>query len=96
MLGIVATLKVQDGKGPEFEAVFKRLAEKVRANEPGNKLYQLCKSRSDPNTYKVLEIYQDQDAVTAHGTSDHFREIGREMGAFLAGRPDVETLDAVD
>lgn len=96
MLGIVATIRVQDGKGGDFEAVFRRLAAKVRANEPGNLLYQLTKSRTEPNTYKVLEIYTDQDAVTAHGGSDHFREIGREMGPFLAGRPDVETLDAVE
>jgi quinol monooxygenase YgiN len=96
MLGIVATIKVQDGKGPDFEAVFKRLAAEVRANEPGNLLYQLTKSRADANTYRVLEIYRDEDAVTAHRGADYFREIGREMGPFMAGRPEVEILDAVE
>jgi quinol monooxygenase YgiN len=96
MLGIVATIRVQDGKGPDFEAVFRQLAAKVRANEPGNLLYQLTKSRSDANTYKVLELYKDQDSVIAHGGTDYFRELGREMGPFLAGRPEVETLDAVE
>jgi quinol monooxygenase YgiN len=95
MIGIVATLKVQEGKGPEFEAVFLELAGKVRANEPGNVFYHLTKSRTDADTYKVLELYKDQDAVTAHGASDHYKEMGRKMGAFLAGRPDVEFLDAV-
>jgi quinol monooxygenase YgiN len=96
MLGIVATIKVQDGKGPEFEDVFRELAGKVRANEPGNLVYQLTKSRSDPNTYKVLELYKDQDALSHHGGTDHFRELGRKMGPCLAGRPEVETLDAVE
>ncbi|HEY7852540.1 MAG TPA: putative quinol monooxygenase [Caulobacteraceae bacterium] len=96
MLGIVATIRVQEGKGPDFEAVFGRLAAKVRANEPGNLLYQLTKSRAEPNTYKVLEIYKDQDAVEAHRGADHFRTIGPEMGPFMAGRPDVEILDAVE
>ena len=95
MIGIVATLKVQEGKGPDFEAVFLRLAAQVRANEPGNVFYQLTKSRAEPGTYKVLELYKDQDALTAHGQTDHFKTIGREMGAFMAGRPDVEYLDAV-
>ena len=45
MIGIVATLKVQEGKGPDFEAVFKELAGQVRAKEPGNIFYQLTKSR---------------------------------------------------
>ncbi len=95
MIGIVATLKVQDGKGPDFEAVFLELAAKVRANEPGNIFYQLTRSRAEVGTYKVLELYKHQDALAAHGASDHFKDLGRKMGAFLAGRPDVEYLDAV-
>ena len=47
MIGVVATLKVQDGKQGEFEAVFSDLAKQVRANEPGNIVYQLTKSRTD-------------------------------------------------
>ncbi|MHB8530320.1 MAG: putative quinol monooxygenase [Caulobacteraceae bacterium] len=96
MIGVVATLKVQDGKGAEFEVVFKELAQKVRANEAGNLLYQLTRSRADANTYKVLELYRDQDALSAHGQSDYFRELGRKMGPCMAGRPEVEYLDAVE
>lgn len=95
MLAIVATLRVQDGKGSEFEAIFAELAAKVRADEPGNLLYQLTRSRAEANTYKVLEMYRDQEAVEAHRGSAHFREIGARMGPCLAGRPDVEILDAV-
>jgi quinol monooxygenase YgiN len=95
MIGIVATLKVQDGKNAEFEGVFRELAEKVRANEPGNLLYQLTKSRADPNTYKVLELYKDQDALSAHGGTEYFRALGARMGPCMAGRPEIEYLDAV-
>jgi quinol monooxygenase YgiN len=95
MIGVVAVLKVQEGKGSDFEAVFLELAAKVRANEPGNVFYQLTKSRTEADTYKVLELYKDQDALAAHGGSDHFKDLGRKMGAFLAGRPDVEYLDAI-
>ena len=95
MIGVVATLKVKDGEGAGLEAVFKELAAKVRANEPGNVAYQLTKSRADPNTYKVLELYKDQDALTAHGQSDHFKEYAPKMGPFMAGRADVEYLDGV-
>ena len=94
-IGIIATIKVQDGKGAEFEQVFTELAKQVRANEPGNLAYQLTKSRSDPNTYKVLELYKDQDAVTLHGGTDYFRAAGPKMGPCLAGRPEVEFLDGV-
>jgi quinol monooxygenase YgiN len=96
MIGIVATLKVQEGKGADFEAVFLELTAKVRANEPGNLIYQLTKSRTEADTYKVIELYTDQEAVTIHGGSDHFKELGRKMGAFMAGRPEIEYLDAVE
>ncbi|HEY5105522.1 MAG TPA: putative quinol monooxygenase [Caulobacteraceae bacterium] len=96
MIGVVATLKVQDGKDAEFEAIFRELAAKVRANEPGNLVYQLTRSRADPHTYKVLEVYRDQGSLTAHGGTDYFKELGRKMGPCMAGRPDVELLDAVE
>jgi quinol monooxygenase YgiN len=95
MIGIVATLKVQPGKGPDFEAVFLELAAAVRAGEPGNIFYQLTRSRAAADTYKVLELYKDQEALAAHGQSDHFKTIGRRMGAFMDGRPEIEYLDAV-
>jgi quinol monooxygenase YgiN len=95
MIGVIAVLKVQDGKGADFEAVFTELASKVRANESGNKLYQLTKSRTDANTYKVLELYADAEALAAHGQTDYFKDLGRKMGAFMDGRPQVELLDSV-
>ena len=95
MIGIIATLKVQDGKGPEFEGVFTDLAKQVRANEPGNLVYQLTRSRTDPNTYKVLELYKDQESLTHHGGTDYFKAAGPKFGAVLAGRPEVEYLDGV-
>ena len=94
-IGVIATLKVQDGKGADLEAVFEELSEAVRANEPGNKLYRLCKSRGDANTYVVMEIYEDQAAIEAHGRSDHFRAAGPRIGACLAGKPDIHYLDTV-
>jgi quinol monooxygenase YgiN len=96
MIGVIATIRTQDGKGEEFEAVFRELSAKVRANEPGNKLYQLAKSRTEPNTYKVMEIYADDAALAAHRETEHFRDLGRKMGAAMAGRPDVELLDTCD
>jgi quinol monooxygenase YgiN len=94
-IGVVATLKVAEGKGGDFEAVFKDLAAQVRANEPGNKLYQVFKSRKDADTYIVMEIYVDQAALEAHGKSDHFRAAGPKIAPTLGGRPDIAYFDAI-
>ena len=95
MIGIVATLKIQDGKNAEFEAAFTEAMAEVRANEPGNLFYSLVKSRAEPNTYKVLEGYKDEAAIAAHRESAHYKALGPKLGGCLAGRPDVELFDGV-
>ncbi len=96
MIGVVATLRVQDGKNAEFEKVFADLSAKVKANESGTLVYQLTRSRTDGVTYKVLELYASPEALKAHGTSEYFRAAGPALGACLAGPPEIEYLDAVD
>jgi len=95
MIGIVATLKVLDGKNAEFEAAFSEAMAAVRADEPGNLFYSLVKSRAEPNTYKVLEGYKDEAAIAAHRDSAHYKALGPKLGGCLAGRPDVELFDGV-
>ena len=94
-IGVIATLKIAEGKNEEFESFFGELAKQVRANEPGNLAYQLTKSRTDPQTYKVLELYKDQDALTHHGGTDHFKAAGPKFAGVLGGRPEIEYLDGV-
>jgi quinol monooxygenase YgiN len=96
MIGVVAILKVQPEKTADFETVFLDLAAKVKANEPGCLIYQLTKSRAEPGTYKVLELYAAEEALKAHGSSDYFKAAGAAMGPFMAGRPEIEYLDAVE
>ncbi|EJL31274.1 hypothetical protein PMI01_02842 [Caulobacter sp. AP07] len=96
MIGVVAVLKVQVDKAADFEKVFLDLAAKVKANEPGCIAYQLTRSRTEPGTYKVLELYASEDALKAHGGSDYFKAAGAAMGPFMAGRPEIEYLDAVE
>lgn len=95
MIGVIATLRIKDGSAEAFEKGFSDLAAQVRAKEPGNVAYQLTKSRTEANTYKVLELYTDQDALTAHGQTEYFKAAGAMFGAALAGRPEIEYLDGV-
>jgi quinol monooxygenase YgiN len=94
-IGVVATLKVQDGKQAEFEAVFRDLMAQVKANEPGNQLYQVCKSKADPTTYVVMEIYADDAALKAHGASDHFKAAGPKIGPTMGGKPDIQYFETI-
>jgi len=95
MLGVVATLKVKPGMEAQFEAVAKELVAKVNASEPGCKLYALHRAET-AGTYVFMERYVDQAAVEAHRATEHFRTLGRKMGEFMDGRPEVLRLQEVD
>ncbi len=95
MLGIVAKIKVKDGMQQQFEDVAKKLVAAVHANEPGCKLYALHRSE-DPLVYVFMERYVDQAATEAHRASEHFKTLGREMGPFMDGRPEIMRLSEVE
>jgi quinol monooxygenase YgiN len=95
MLGVVATLKVKPGMEKQFEAVAKELVAKVNAGEPGCRLYALHRAEA-PATYVFMERYVDQAAVDAHRAAEHFKTLGRKMGEYLDGRPEVLRLREVE
>ncbi len=94
MLGVIATLKIQDGKQAGFEALMKDLTAQVRAKEASCKLYQLHKT-DDATVYVMLEQYTDKAAFDAHMVTPHFKELGGKLGQFLAGAPEVKVMPAV-
>ena len=93
MLAVIARLNVAKGKEADFEKHMLGLAAKVRANEPGNEMYTLCKD-ADGN-YIVLELYKDEAALAAHGQSEHFKAAGAGFKGLMAGAPEIQRLTVV-
>lgn len=94
-IGLLATITVQEGKNAEFEQIFLKLTEQVRANEPGNIFYALHCSTSDPQVYKVMEQYESAEALDAHGKADYFREANKSLAGLVAAAPEIEILNAI-
>ena len=95
MIGVIAKLPIQEDKTAEFEAIFTELSETVRANEPGCKVYQLCKPKKGGAEYVVMELYEDQAALDAHGKTDYFKAAGAKMAGCFAGAPALEFFDSI-
>lgn len=95
-LGLIVTMKVQEGKEAEFEAVFTALKAQVTANEAGAcLLYDLFKSPKDAQTYFIMEQYASNDALAAHGKTPYFQEAFPKLGATLAAAPTMEIVNKV-
>jgi quinol monooxygenase YgiN len=95
MIGVIARVTIVAGKGAEFEAAFADQARGVRENEPANKLYQLVRSRTDPNSYVVMELYDNDAALEAHRAAPHMVANRPRIGPLIGAPTVVEILDAV-
>ena len=96
MIGVVATLEIQDGKQGDFETVAKDLMAKVKANEPGCLTYQLYKAKGSDTTYIFMEQYASGEALKARGQTEYFQAAQPGLGACLAGAPKIEMFDIVE
>ncbi len=94
MLATIAKLTIKDGSQADFEAVAKELVAAVNKNEPGCKLYQLHKG-DEPTVYWFIERYENQEAVEAHRAAPHFKELGRKMGDYMDGKPEITRLTQI-
>ena len=90
-IAALAKLTTVEGKRDEAIAAFAPMFENVRTNEPGTLVYALHKDQGDANVLWFYELYDGQDALTAHSTSDTMK--GLKLKGILAGRPELIMLD---
>lgn len=93
MIAVIARLKAKAGSEADFERAMLELAAQVRSQEVGNQLYTLC--RDADGGYAMLELYEDEASLAAHGQSEHFKELGPKLAPFMDGRPQIEKLEVV-
>jgi quinol monooxygenase YgiN len=72
--------------------LLEELAEQSRA-EDGVVDYRVTTDVESPNTVRVVEEYEDADAVDAHMSSDHFESFQADIAAHLAGEPELYRFD---
>jgi quinol monooxygenase YgiN len=94
MVGGLKVILVQEGHDQEFERLFAEMRAAIRDQEPGNVLYSLLKSRTNPRSYIVHEQYRDQAALDAHQSSAHGKIYFPKIRAILESI-NVEYFDVV-
>lgn len=66
--------------------LFEDLAAASRA-EDGVVDYRVTTDVESPNTVRVIEQYEDAEAVDAHMSSDHFESFQADIAPHMAGEP---------
>ena len=95
MIGIVVSLATKPNSQDKFERAFAEQAAAVRANESGNRVYELLRSRARPDSYVLIEVYEDESALAAHRSGAHLAAHRPVTEAFIAANPKIEIFEVV-
>ncbi len=82
-VSLLAKVTAKEGKGDDLVAAFEPLIEQVR-KEPGTLLYVMNRSKNDPDVFWFMELYADDDAFAAHGSSEAMAAATPALGAAIA------------
>ena len=93
MIAVIARLHVAEGSEVAFEEVMGNLIDQVRANEPGNHLYTMC--RDEDGNYVMLELYDTAEDIDDHGRSEHFKAAGAGFRGLMSGAPEIQRLEVI-
>ena len=94
MLGLIAKLKIQEGRIDEALELFKGLVEDVKT-EAGTLSYTVNKDTADPNLIVVVERYRDAAALTAHSSTPHFAAFAKPIAGLLDGQMEMSIREEV-
>jgi quinol monooxygenase YgiN len=93
-VAVFARIPAQPGKRDELVKALQAAIDNANT-EDGTLTYIMHVDDKEPDAVFFYELYTDQDALTAHGTSDRFKEIGKSLRDLAGGRPDLQILTPV-
>lgn len=71
---LIARYYVVPGNAPLVEETLRKMAERVKADEPACLLYNANVDPENENLYCLYEVYENENAVAAHRETSHFKE----------------------
>jgi quinol monooxygenase YgiN len=92
MIIITGTIPVDGSKTDAIREAC-NTAREATLQEDGCANYRFAISTDDPNTLIVTEEWRDEDALAAHGKSPALAALGKAMGDFVTGRPELYRID---
>ena len=88
MILMLAEMPVASDSKEAVLELCEELAEQSRA-EDGVVDYRVTTDVEAPDTVRVIEQYEDEAAVNAHMSSDHFESFQAAIASHLTGEPEL-------
>jgi quinol monooxygenase YgiN len=94
MVGLIAKLKIKEGKMEEAVQLFQDLIPHIRKEE-GTLFYTLNRDSSNPNLLVVMERYRDMAALQVHSTTPQFADFVVKSGPLMDGSLEMTILEEI-
>lgn len=93
-VALIAKLPTKPGRRDDLVAAFAPMMEAVNA-EAGTETYILNLDAGDDDLLWVYELYTDDAAMSAHGSSETMGELFAALGDLLGGAPELINLTPI-
>lgn len=90
-IAVVATITAKPGKRDELAAAL-GVAIETANSEAGTLLYILHADGADENALLMYELYDSNEALGAHVSSDAFKALGAALASLVDGKPEMRIL----
>ena len=88
MIFITAKFRVKAEHASDWPSISAEFTQATRA-EPGCLWFDWSRSIDDTDEYVLVEAFADDDAATAHVSSDHFKAAQQHLPQFLVETPRI-------
>jgi quinol monooxygenase YgiN len=95
MTAFVATLQVKPEKRADFERLQTELRVLAHKHEPETPIYELIRSREDPNTYLCIATFTSDAAFEFHQKTDFHERLVPGILDCLAAEMDLKFYDII-
>jgi quinol monooxygenase YgiN len=90
-VAVFARIPAQPGKRDELAKALEAALDNANKEE-GTLTYILHVDDKEPDAVFFYELYSDQDALAAHGSSEFMKELGKSLRDLAGGRPELQIL----
>ncbi len=93
MIIVAAHIQVKNGNEMNFiNSANKCIAETRK--EKGNISYNLLRNTEDDSKFTFFEEWESKESLDAHMVTDHFKQLGAEIGDLLAAPLDINIYES--
>ncbi len=95
MVKVVADNYIKAEKVDEFILLAKQLVQDTREFDAGCIRYELLRDTKDPLHLIMLEEWENQESLTKHSQSEHFKKAVSQFGAYMERPGDAHFYEVI-